>query len=154
MRLGVDLDAKQGGDHRQQRANALDRLHQLVVDLRWLLGRLHLRANRAERNGFKHRDPTLGQSIGGEVASCRRGQLVAQLDGETHASLGRLRRQLERTHDAADAKCGIDIAEPQVQLFLLLGDEGFLQLGGDLASRFVASHHRVFGGCDNAAQIA
>ncbi len=119
-----------------------------------LLGGLDLRTDWAEGHGFENSDPPFGQRLGGEVSSCSCGQLGAEFSGKAHACLRRLRRKLESTHHAADAERGVDIAEPKVQLFLLLGNERFLQLAGHFTSGLVARHHRIFRGGDNAAQIA
>ena len=69
------------------------------------------------------------------AASPRR---LRQVRRERDARLRRLRREPQRTDDATDADGGVDVAEPQGQLLLLLGDQRLLQLLGDRAGRLVA----------------
>ena len=113
-----------------------------------------MRPHGAERDRFEHGGPTVGERVGREVGGGCGGELAGELSGEAHARLGGLRRELERPHDPAHADGCVDVAEPQVQLLLLLGDERFLQLGGNLAGGLVAGHHRILAGSDDAAEVA
>ena len=111
-------------------------------------------AHRAERECFQHGHPAIGQRVGGEVAGGRGRELGRQLDGEAHTGLGRLRRQLQRAHHATDADGGVDVGEPERELFLLLGDQRLLEANRQVARGLVASDHWVFRRGDDAAQIA
>ena len=65
-----------------------------------------------------------------------------------------MRAELERTDDATDADGGIDVAEPQLQLLFLLGDERTLQLVGERSRGLVASDHGIVGSGDHTAKVA
>ena len=119
-----------------------------------LVGGLHLAADRAERDGFEHSNPAVGHRVAGEAGGGGSGELSGQFSGEEHPGLGRLRGELERSYHTTDADGSVDVAEPEVELLLLLGDEAFLQLGGDLTGGLVARNHRVLARGDDAAQIA
>ena len=111
-------------------------------------------ARRAEGNGLEHGNPAIRQRIGGEIGGCCLGELRGEISGETDAGLGRLRRQLQRSHHTTYADGGIDVFEPQAEFFLLLCSKSSLQLCGELASGFVATDYRIFRRGHHAAKVA
>ena len=62
-----------------------------------------------------------------------------------HPSLRGQRRQLEGAHHPTDLGGALDVGEPELELFLLLGDERRLELGGELR---VASSRTTTGSSD------
>ena len=89
------------------------------VGCTWL--RIGLNAN-ASRTG----DPAVGHASAVRLLVEAAASLAASSAGKRTPAFGGC-AELERTHDAADADGSVDVAEPQVQLLLLLGDERFLQ---------------------------
>ena len=79
---------------------------------------------------------------------------MGDVDREWHAGLGRLRRQSQSSDDTADGQGGIDVAEPQQQLLLLLVGERSLELVDECGRTFVAGHGRVTRGDHDTAQVA
>ena len=152
-RLGRRLDTEERRHLREQGRQSHDGGAQIVADHGGNAARLHVRADGREGGGLEHGDPAIGGIVRGEGGVGELAELRPERRRERHPGLRRQRRQLEGAHHPTDLGGALDVGEPELELFLLLGDEGRLELGGELSRRLVAHHHRIVGRHHHAAQV-
>ena len=151
-RLVRHLDGEQGGDLRSRGAEPGHRGDQLGTRCR--------RGGGGDQRAHGEKAAASSTAIhrsGGSSAVNAATVAVPSLPPrrrERHAGLRRHRRQAQRPDHPADVDRGLDVAEPQVELLLLLDGERRLQLGGETRGGLVADDEGIVRRGHDAAQVA